>query len=206
MTGDYYEILGVPKEADEETIKKAYRKKAFQYHPDRNPGNREAEEMFKKVGEAYSVLGNPEKRAAYDRGESMSGQDEGFGAEYGYGPWSYGPSDYGRAGENGSGYGNYGWSWFGPFGFGYYGSGNRRTDESGRTRRTYTFKEGLQMLIRNVLGLLLSLVLFRYAIFFGIFGLVLCLALFGSSLSNVVTAVAVMWRSRRNKDGGDSGA
>ena len=62
------------------------------------------------------------------------------------------------------------------------------------------------MLIRNVLGLLLSLVLFRYAIFFGIFGLVLCLALFGSSLSNVVTAVAVMWRSRRNKDGGDSGA
>ena len=206
MTGDYYEILGVPKEADEETIKKAYRKKAFQYHPDRNPGNREAEEMFKKVGEAYSVLGNPEKRAAYDRGESMYGQDEGFGTEYGYGPWSYGPSDYDRAGENGSGYGNYGWSWFGPFGFGYYGSGNRRTDESGRTRRTYTFKEGLQMLIRNVLGLLLSLVLFRYAIFFGIFGLVLCLALFGSSPSNVVTAVAVMWRSRRNKDGGDSGA
>ncbi len=64
---DYYRILGVPRDATEDQIKKNYRKIAMQYHPDRNPGNKEAEEKFKVASEAYEVLRDPEKREIYDR-------------------------------------------------------------------------------------------------------------------------------------------
>ena len=66
-TADYYEVLGVTKTASGEEIKKAYRKLAMQYHPDRNPDNKEAEAKFKDINEAYEVLKDEQKRAAYDR-------------------------------------------------------------------------------------------------------------------------------------------
>src|SRR5438094_2028164 len=64
---DYYEVLGVNRDADEEVIKKAYRRLAMKYHPDRNPDNPKAEELFKEAKEAYEVLCDAAKRAAYDR-------------------------------------------------------------------------------------------------------------------------------------------
>lgn len=83
---DYYEILGVAKTATVDEIKKAYRKVAMRYHPDRNPGDKEAEEKFKEAAEAYEVLSNEQKRARYDRfghaGMSSSGAS-GFGGNQG---------------------------------------------------------------------------------------------------------------------------
>ena len=64
---DYYEVLEVEKTASVDEIKKAYRKKAIQYHPDKNPGDKVAEEKFKEAAEAYDVLSNPDKRARYDQ-------------------------------------------------------------------------------------------------------------------------------------------
>lgn len=80
---DYYEVLGVSKTATPDEIKKAYRKLAIKYHPDRNPDNKEAEDKFKEAAEAYEVLSNEEKRQKYDQfGHSMGPQ--GFGGQGGY--------------------------------------------------------------------------------------------------------------------------
>ena len=82
---DYYEVLEVDKTATIDVIKKAYRKKAIQYHPDKNPGDKEAEEKFKEAAEAYDVLSNPDKRARYDQfghagmSGAAGGGFEGFG-------------------------------------------------------------------------------------------------------------------------------
>jgi molecular chaperone DnaJ len=71
---DYYEVLGVAREADEQALKSAYRKLAHQFHPDKNPGDKAAEERFKELTEAYAVLSDPEKRARYDRFGHQNGQ------------------------------------------------------------------------------------------------------------------------------------
>ncbi len=77
---DYYDILGVSRNASEAEIKKAFRGLALKYHPDRNPGDKEAEERFKEINEAYSVLSDPEKRSNYDRFGRAEGIGAGFGA------------------------------------------------------------------------------------------------------------------------------
>ncbi len=78
---DYYEVLGVAKNASDEDIKKAYRKLAMKYHPDRNPGDKTAEEKFKEAKEAYEMISDPDKRAAYDRfGHAGVDPNAGMGA------------------------------------------------------------------------------------------------------------------------------
>ena len=106
---DYYEVLGVQKNASEDDIKRAYRKLAIKYHPDKNPGDKQAEEMFKKVAEAYEVLSDPQKRQRYDQfgfDDPMSG-GSGFGGQ-GFDPFDIFNSFFGGRGSSafsGFGYG-----------------------------------------------------------------------------------------------------
>ncbi len=116
---DYYDVLGVPKTADEATIKKAYRSLAKKYHPDMNPGDKEAEMKFKEVNEAYAVLSDPDKKARYDQ-YGHAGVDPNMGAG--------GFSDFGN------------FSGFGSFDFGdifdIFGMGSQRSraERNGPTR------------------------------------------------------------------------
>lgn len=83
---DYYEVLGLSKGASEDEIKKAFRKMAMKYHPDRNPGDKEAEEKFKEINEAYAVLSDPDKKDKYDRfGHAGVDPNSGFGGGGGFG-------------------------------------------------------------------------------------------------------------------------
>lgn len=123
---DYYEVLGVPKDASADDIKKAYRKGAMKYHPDRNPGDKEAEQKFKEIGEAYEVLSDPDKKARYDQ-YGFAGVDPNFGA---------GAGGYGGAGYGGAGFGGFGD--FGDLGdiFGeFFGGGRSRGSQQNAPRR-----------------------------------------------------------------------
>ena len=118
---DYYEVLGVEKGASAEDIKRAYRKSAMKYHPDRNPGDQEAEEKFKEIGEAYEVLSDADKRARYDQ-FGFAGVDPNYGA------------------GQGGGYGAGGFGGFGDFGdlgdlFGSFFGGGRRASTQNAPRR-----------------------------------------------------------------------
>ncbi|MBR3973662.1 MAG: molecular chaperone DnaJ [Oscillospiraceae bacterium] len=121
---DYYEVLGVEKTATPDEIKKAYRKAAMKYHPDRNPDNKEAEEKFKEVGEAYEVLSDEGKRARYDQ-FGFAGVDPTYGA---------------GAGGYGGGFGG-GFGGFGDFGdlgdiFGsFFGGGSTRSSSTANAPR-----------------------------------------------------------------------
>ncbi|MCL2027444.1 MAG: molecular chaperone DnaJ [Bacteroidales bacterium] len=129
---DYYEVLGVSKSATADEMKKAYRKLAMEHHPDRNPGDKAAEEKFKEAAEAYDVLSTPEKKAKYDQFGHA-----GMGANAGYGPGGMNMDDifahFGDIFESAFG-GSFGGGHFHQF-TGGFGSSGRRQQQRRRTNR-----------------------------------------------------------------------
>ena len=134
---DYYEVLGVGKDASADDIKRAYRKAAMKYHPDRNPGDKEAEAKFKEVGEAYEVLSDPDKKARYDQ-FGFAGVDPNFAAGQGGGGGFEGFGGFGGFGDLGDIFGEF---------FGGGGSSRRagqnapRRGENVMSRLELTFEE-----------------------------------------------------------------
>jgi len=132
---DYYEVLGVARDASEGDIKKAYRRLAMKYHPDRNPDDADAEAKFKEASEAYEVLADPEKKAAYDR----------------FGHAGIDPSAMG-AGFGGAGAGNFG-DVFGDIFGDIFGGGGGRGGRGPRQQRgadlQYTLEVDLEQAVRG---------------------------------------------------------
>ena len=142
---DYYEVLGVQKNANADEIKKAYRKAAIKYHPDKNPGDKEAEEKFKEAAEAYDVLSNPDKRARYD--------------QFGHAGMN------GAAGGGAGGFGGFGggfsmediFSQFGDIFGGHFGGGFRSSSAGGgrRVNRGSDIRIKVKLTLQEIASLLI---------------------------------------------------
>ena len=142
---DYYEVLGVDKSADASTIKKAYYKLAKQYHPDVNPGDKEAEKKFKEINEAYAVLSDADKKAKYDQYGHAAFENGGAGGGYGAGFEGFDFGDIFSSFFGGDGGG--GFSFGGGGGGGGFGGGSRANapmrGEDLRVRLTISFEEAV---------------------------------------------------------------
>lgn len=179
---DLYSVLGVQKTASADEIKKVYRKLAVTYHPDKNPGDKAAEEKFKKISAAYSVLGDETKRRQYD----MYGSTDAYASSnsannpYSSGAYSSGPSDPF-------------WEWF---------SQQARQDYDSRQYYTYnnydsgrekpTKKDAFSMLIRGILSFILGIFFFRFSFIILPFGPILCIIAIVNGITSFVRAVQTL--------------
>ncbi|MBO4508824.1 MAG: J domain-containing protein [Spirochaetaceae bacterium] len=205
MNTDLYHVLGVPRTASADEIKKAYRKLALKYHPDQNPGNKVAEDKFKEINAAYSVLGDEQKRAQYDRygsadayaSSSSRGQSAGTGTYTNDPFWDWFTQQT-TASSNDTKY-TYRWSSSGnPF---QQGDDSFRSDNSFFRRRdtgSVTRKEAFSMLIRNAVTFAAGVILVGPSMVFFPVGPVLSISAIISGLGGAIRSIRYLLNASEN--------
>lgn len=191
---DYYEILGVSKTATSDEIKKAYRTLAFKYHPDRNPDDKNAEEMFKKVAAAYEVLGDEQKRRHYD----LSGYADTTQSQYTYNR----SQNYGSYGSSPFTNDDTFWNWFNGNSQGnpkgYY---NRDPNSQNNTQRNYNRKgDYFSLLVSKAVQTFFGLFLFRFSFLIIPFGPLICLGVISNGITGVIHSVKGLLQANKNKN------
>ncbi len=194
---NYYDILGVPKTATADEIKKAYRTLAFKYHPDRNQGNPEAEEKFKQISAAYDVLGDEAKRRQYDMGSySNSYSTAGSQSQQQY------QRQYQYTYSNPFGEENF-WEWFNGAQFrsrnqqtqnsyGNYSQYNYNQEEEPQTRGSY-----FSTLVLKALQTMVGMMFFRFSWFIIPFGPIICIGVIVNGVSGVIKALKGLFKPSR---------
>ena len=194
---NYYEILGVSKNATADEIKKAYRTLAFKYHPDRNQGNAAAEEKFKQISAAYDVLGDEAKRRQYDMG--------GYSAENAYSSSSAQQQyqrQYQYTYQNPFGEDNF-WEWFNGNQFrnryqqtqrsqGNYSQYNYSNDDEKQTRGSY-----FSTFVLKVLQTIVGLMFFRFSWFIIPFGPIICIGVIVNGVSGMIKSLKGIFKPTR---------
>ncbi len=196
---NYYETLGVAKTATADEIKKAYRTLAFKYHPDRNPGNAEAEEKFKQISAAYDVLGDEAKRRQYDMGYST----DSYSSSQTAGNQQY-QRQYQYTYSNPFGDDNF-WEWFNSAQFrsrnqqtqntnNYYNQYDysNRTSNEPETKRDY-----FSQLFLKALQTFVGFTFFRFSWIIIPFGPIICIGVIVNGISGVIKALKGLFRSSR---------
>ena len=196
---NYYEILGVSKNATADEIKKAYRTLAFKYHPDRNPGNAEAEEKFKQISAAYDVLGDEAKRRNYDLG--------GYSSENAYSNSSTQQQyqrQYQYTYSNPFGDDNF-WEWFNGAQRRSYNQQTQNSrgnysqynynysrEEENQTRSSY-----FSNLVLKVLQTLVGMMFFRFSWFIIPFGPIICIGVIVNGITGIIRSLKGLFKTSR---------
>ena len=195
---NYYDILGVPKTATADEIKKAYRTLAFKYHPDRNQGNAAAEEKFKQISAAYDVLGDEAKRRQYDMGYSTdSYSTAGNQSQQQY------QRQYQYTYSNPFGDENF-WEWFNGAQFRSRNQQTQNTNQyynqynySNRSSEPETKRDHLSMLFLKVLQTFIGFTFLRFSWFIIPFGPIICIAVIINGVSGVIRSLKGLFKPSR---------